>query len=279
MALDQIPESPEEEMGFLDHLEELRWHLVRAVASVLVFTIVAFLFKDFIFDVLILGPTESDFWTYRKLCELSSLLDTPALCLEPFEMDIQNRNITGQFVWHIKSSLVVGLVIAFPYAFWEIWRFVKPGLRSNEKKASRGVVFVVTILFLSGVVFGYFIVTPLSFNFLQNYTLSPKIDNDYDLSNIIGMVATLALACGVMFQLPVVTYILSKAGIVTPKLMRSYRRHSFVVILVISAIITPPDVMSQVLIALPLTFLYEVSILVSKRIERKRIKREQEEAL
>ncbi|MFY0591642.1 twin-arginine translocase subunit TatC [Roseivirga sp.] len=279
MALDQISDSPEEEMGFLDHLEELRWHLVRAVASVLVFSVIAFFFKDFIFDVLILGPTESNFWTYRMLCELSTVLDTPALCLEPFEMDIQNRNITGQFVWHIKSSLVVGLLIAFPYAFWEIWRFVKPGLRSNEKKASRGIVFVVTVLFLSGVVFGYFIVTPLSFNFLQNYMLSPKIDNNYDLSNIIGMVATLSLACGLMFQLPVVTYILSKAGIVTPKLMRSYRRHSFVVILVISAIITPPDVMSQVLIALPLTFLYEVSILVSKRIERKRIIREQEEAL
>lgn len=275
MALDQISDSPEEEMGFLDHLEELRWHLVRAVASVIIFSTIAFLFKDFIFDVLILGPTEADFWTYRKLCELSEVVKTPALCFEAIEMDIQNRSITGQFVWHIKSSLVVGLVLAFPYAFWEIWRFVRPGLRSNEKKASRGVVFVVTVLFLSGVTFGYFIVTPLSFNFLENYILSDKIDNNYDLSNIIGTVATLALACGLMFQLPVVTYILSKAGIVTPKLMRQYRRHSFVVILVLSAIITPPDVMSQVLIALPLTFLYEVSILVSKRVERKRKKQEE----
>lgn len=259
-------------MGFLDHLEELRWHLVRAVASVFIFAIIAFFFKDFIFDVLILGPTESDFWTYRKLCELSEILNTPALCFDVMEMDIQNRTITGQFVWHIKSSLVVGLIIAFPYAFWEIWRFIRPGLRSNEKKASRGVVFVVTFLFLSGVVFGYFIVTPLSFNFLENYILSDKIDNFYDLSNIIGMVATLALVCGIMFQLPVVTYILSKAGIVTPKLMKEYRRHSFVVILVVSAIITPPDVMTQILIALPLTFLYEVSIIVSRRVQRKREK-------
>lgn len=269
MALDQLPDDPQEkEMGFLDHLEELRWHLVRAVASVLVFSVVAFLFKDIIFE-LILGPTQSDFWTYQQLCKLADMINTPALCLGDMDMIIQNRTITGQFVWHIKSSLVVGLILGFPYTFWEIWRFVKPGLRNNEKKASRGVVLVVTFLFLVGVLFGYFIVTPLSFNFLYNYELSIKIDNIIDLSSIIGMVATLALACGVMFQLPVVTYILSKAEIITPKLMKRYRRHSIVVILIISAIITPPDVISQIMIALPLTFLYEVSIVISRRIQKK----------
>ncbi|OEK02748.1 twin arginine-targeting protein translocase TatC [Roseivirga sp. 4D4] len=269
MALDQLPDDPQEkEMGFLDHLEELRWHLVRAVASVLVFSIVAFLFKDIIFE-LILGPTQSEFWTYQQLCKLADMINTPALCLGDMDMIIQNRTITGQFVWHIKSSLVVGLILGFPYTFWEIWRFVKPGLRNNEKRASRGVVVVVTFLFLLGVFFGYFIVTPLSFNFLYNYELSIKIDNIIDLSSIIGMVATLALACGIMFQLPVVTYILSKAEIITPKLMKRYRRHSIVVILIISAIITPPDVISQIMIALPLAFLYEVSIVISRRIQKK----------
>lgn len=255
-------------MGFLDHLEELRWHLVRAVASVLIFSIVAFLFKEFIFE-LILGPTNTEFWTYQQLCKLGELINTPALCFGEMEIPILNRTITGQFVWHIKSSLVVGLVLGFPYTFWEIWRFVKPGLRINEKSASRGIVVVVTFLFLTGVLFGYFIITPLSFNFLYNYELNPRITNNYDLASIIGMVATLALACGLMFQLPVLTYILAKAEIVTAKLMKRYRRHSIVVILVISAIITPPDIISQVLIALPLTFLYEVSIVIARRVEKK----------
>lgn len=259
-------------MGFLDHLEELRWHLVRAAASVFIFSIVAFLFKDVVFG-LILGPTKPEFWTYQKLCELADLINTPLLCLDNLDMTIQNRTITGQFIWHIKSSFVVGLILGFPYTFWEIWRFVKPGLRNNEKKASRGVVVVVTFLFLLGVLFGYFIVTPLSFNFLVNYELNPAIDDNFDLSSVIGMVATLALACGLMFQLPVVTYILSKAEIVTPKLMKRYRRHSIVVILIISAIITPPDVISQVLIALPLTFLYEISIIISRRVQKRIEKR------
>ena len=269
MALDQLTDDPQEkDMGFLDHLEELRWHLVRAAASVFIFSILAFLFKDVVFE-LILGPTNSEFWTYQQLCKLAELINSPALCLGDMDMIIQNRTITGQFVWHIKSSLVVGLVLGFPYTFWEIWRFVKPGLRNNEKSASRGVVVVVTFLFLTGVLFGYYIVTPLSFNFLYNYELSVKIDNIFDLSSIIGMVATLALACGLMFQLPVLIYILSKAEIISPKLMKRYRRHSIVVILIISAIITPPDVISQVLIALPLTFLYEVSIIISRRVEKK----------
>lgn len=255
-------------MGFLDHLEELRWHLVRAVASVLIFSIVAFLFKDVIFE-LILAPTNSEFWTYQQLCKLGELINVPALCFGEMEIPILNRTITGQFVWHIKSSLVVGLILGFPYTFWEIWRFVKPGLKNNEKSASRGVVVVVTFLFLTGVLFGYFIITPLSFNFLYNYELNPRITNNYDLASIIGMVATLALACGLMFQLPVLTYILSKAEIVTPALMKRYRRHAIVVILIVSAIITPPDIISQILIALPLTFLYEISIIVSRRVEKR----------
>ncbi|MBO3698721.1 twin-arginine translocase subunit TatC [Roseivirga sp. E12] len=273
MALDQLQDDQQEkEMGFLDHLEELRWHLVRAAASVFIFSIAAFLFKDIIFET-ILGPTQSNFWTYQQLCRLAELINTPALCLGDMDMVIQNRTVTGQFVWHIKSSLVVGLILGFPYTFWEVWRFVKPGLRNTEKKASRGVVVVVTFLFLLGVLFGYFIVTPLSFNFLYNYELSIKIDNIFDLSSIIGMVATLTLACGLMFQLPVVTYILSKAEIITPKLMKRYRRHSIVVILIISAIITPPDVISQVLIAMPLTFLYEISIIISRRVQKRIEKR------
>ena len=256
-------------MTFLDHLEELRWHLVRSVAAIFVFTIAAFLAKSFIWDTVIFGPTKPDFWTYQKLCELADAVKTPSLCIgKDIPMDLQNREITGQFTQHILSAFIAGLILAFPYAFWEIWRFIKPGLRGSEAKASRGAVVVVSFLFLSGVLFGYFIVTPLSINFLSNYSLSSSIVNLIDIKSLVSLVVTLALACGLMFQLPVVTYFLSKTGLVTPELMKTYRRHSFVVILVVSAVITPPDVISQVLIAFPLVFLYEVSIVISRRIQK-----------
>lgn len=270
MALDQLQDIDEGEMSFLDHLEELRWHLVRSAGAIVVFSIAAFLAKDFVWNDLIFGPTRSDFWTYQKLCQLSEFLNSPLLCLgKDIPIDIQNRQITGQFTMHIKSSLIVGLILAFPYTFWEIWRFVKPGLHSREQRASRGAVIVVSFLFLTGIAFGYFIVTPLSINFLANYTLSDVIENIIDINSLVGLVSTLALACGVMFQLPVVTYFLSKAGIITPKLMKAYRRHSIVVILIISAVITPPDIISQLLIAMPLLVLYEISILISGRIQKR----------
>ncbi|GHE54670.1 twin-arginine translocase subunit TatC [Roseivirga thermotolerans] len=269
MALDQLHDD-DKEMGFLDHLEELRWHLVRSVVAIVVFSVAAFLAKDFVWKGVILAPIYSDFWTYKQLCYLAELFKTPVLCLGDIPIDIQNRTITGQFTMHIKSSLVIGLVLAFPYAFWEIWRFVKPGLRHSERSASRGVVLAVSFLFITGVLFGYYIVTPLSLNFLGNYSLVDSIDNNIDITSILNTIATLVLACGFMFQLPMATYILSKAGIVTPDLMKRYRRHSIVVILLLSAIITPPDVMSQILIALPLSLLYEISIVISKRINKKR---------
>ena len=275
MALDQLQDIDEKEMSFLDHLEELRWHLIRSAIAIFAFSILAFLAKDFVWNEIIFGPTRADFWTYQKLCELADLLRSPLLCLgADIPIDIQNRQITGQFTLHIKSSLIVGLILAFPYTFWEIWRFIKPGLRTQEKNASRGAVAVVTFLFLSGIAFGYFIVTPLSIDFLANYTLSDVIQNIIDINSLVGLVSTLALACGIMFQLPVVTYFLSKAGIITPRLMKAYRRHSVVAILIISAVITPPDVISQLLIAFPLLFLYEVSIFISRRIEKRAEKEE-----
>jgi sec-independent protein translocase protein TatC len=266
LALDQ--ENDTSEMGFLDHLEELRWHLVRSVIAIFIFSLLAFLGREIVWDTIIFGPTKSDFWTYRKLCELSETINSPLLCLNQPTMVFQNRQMTGQFVMHITSSAVIGLILGFPYLFWEIWRFIGPGLRNNEKKASKGAVVVVSILFLIGICFGYFIVTPLSINFLSNYELSESIDDFIDISSIVGLISTLVLACGFMFQLPVVSYFLSKAGLVTPALMKRYRKHAFVTILIISAVLTPPDIMSQILIALPVTLLYEVSIAVSRRVER-----------
>ncbi len=266
-------------MSFLDHLEELRWHLVRSAAAILVFSIAAFILKDYIWGELIFGPSRADFWTYRMLCKLSELMNSELLCIDGIPLDFQNRKLTGQFTMHIMSSFVVGLIAAFPYAFWEMWRFVSPGLHRNERRASRGAVVVVSFLFMSGVLFGYYIITPLSLNFLSHYQLVDIIRNDIDIISYVGVLSTLVLACGFMFQLPMVSYFLSKAGLVTPSLMRRYRKHSIVVILLLSAILTPPDVISQLLIALPLSLLYEVSILISKRIENKRIRDDQREAI
>ena len=275
MALDQYQEE-EEGMSFLDHLEALRWHLLRAVTAVLIFTVVAFIAKDFVFGVLILGPSKVDFLTYRVLCDIANYLGIPALCINELPFTIQSRQMTGQFSMHMTSSMVVGLIAAFPYLFYEVWRFISPGLHANEKSAARGAVFFVSFLFLSGASFGYFVLSPLSINFLANYQLDPTIANEFDITSYVSTLSMLVLASAIMFQLPVVVYFLSMSGLVTSKMLQSYRRHSIVVILIVSAIITPPDVVSQLLIAMPILVLYEVGIVIAKRLEKKRALREAE---
>ncbi|MBV6645476.1 MAG: twin-arginine translocase subunit TatC [Cyclobacteriaceae bacterium] len=269
MPLDQIEDDHESEMSFLDHLEELRWHIVRSLAAIIVFGIAAFVSKDLVFHTIILGPSRTDFWTYRMLCELSVLLNSQALCIEELPFIIQSRQMTGQFSMHITSSFVIGIICAFPYAFWEIWRFVKPGLYSTERKAARGATFYVSFLFMTGVFFGYFIVTPISINFLANYQIDPSILNEFDIVSYVTTVTTLILACGLLFQLPIVVFFLTKAGLVTPDLMRHYRKHAIVIILILGAMLTPPDPFSQVLIAVPLVGLYQISIFICKRVLRK----------
>ena len=259
-------ESEEKEMSFLDHLEELRWHIIRSLAAILVFSVLAFLSKKIIFHGIILAPSRPDFWTYRMLCKLGDIINTNVLCVEELPFIIQSRQMTGQFMMHITSSFVIGLILAFPYAFWEIWRFIKPGLYDKEKNVARGAVFFVSLLFGIGVMFGYFVVTPISINFLSNYQLDPSISNEFDIISYVSTVSMLVLACAIMFQLPIVVYFLTKAGIVTPKMLTRYRKHSIIVILTLSAILTPPDVMSQILIALPLLGLYEVSIMISRSV-------------
>ena len=276
--LDQTTDLEEgQEMSFLDHLEELRWHLVRSAAAIIIFSIIAFLAKDYVWGTLILGPTKGDFWTYRMLCQFGELIGSDIICMGDLPIDMQNREMTGQFMMHITSSLVIGIILAFPYTFWEIWRFVSPGLHKKEKGASRGAVIAVSFLFMSGVLFGYYIVTPVSFQFLATYTLDASIQNNIDIISLVKTLSMLVLACAFMFQLPVVTYFLSKAGLVTPELMRRYRKHGIVVILILSAVITPPDVYSQILISLPLVFLYEISIKVSRRVQKRQEKERKEE--
>lgn len=266
----------EEEMSFLDHLEVLRWHLVRSVLAVFILAIAAFIFKDFIFDKVILAPKSPAFPTNVLLCDLGKRLGVLKLCINTMPLEIISIKMAGQFSMHIMVSLVVGVVIGFPYLFFEFWRFIAPALHSNEKKHARGAVFYSSFLFMIGVLFGYFVITPLTVHFLGSYSVSPEVTNQINLISYVSTIASVVLASGVVFELPVLAYFLTKIGLITPEFMRKYRRHSLVVILLLSAIITPPDVFSQVLVAVPLIILYEVGIFISRRIVRKQKKEEQE---
>lgn len=258
-------------MTFIDHLEDLRWHIIRAIIAVIVFAVAAFMSKDFVFHYIILAPSRTDFWTYRMLCQWGE-----AMCIDKLPFILQSRQMTGQFTMHLTSSFFIGLIVAFPYAFWEIWRFVSPALYPNEKSVSKGAVFFVSLLFLIGILFGYYVVSPLSVNFLANYQLDPSILNEFDITSYISTITMLVLTCGIMFQLPVVVFFLTKTGIATPQAMRDFRKLAIVIILILSAVLTPPDLMSQTLIAIPLMVLYEISIFVSAFMLRKEKRKDAE---
>ncbi|MBP6620218.1 MAG: twin-arginine translocase subunit TatC [Leadbetterella sp.] len=270
---EQNGEHAEKEMTFIEHLEELRWHIIRSVAAILVFMIAAWFSMSFIFKNIILGPSRPDFWTYRKLCELGNYVGIKSLCVDKLNFTLMSREVSGQFMMALTSSAIIGLLFAFPYVFWEIWRFIKPGLKITEKKAATGSVFFVTALFFMGVLFGYYIVAPFAINFLVNFQIDESILNQFDIQSYISILATLTLACGVTFQLPMAILVLTRIGVVTPAFLKEYRKHSIVVILIVAAIITPsPDMISQVVVSIPLYFLYEISILVSQRIYNKKLK-------
>lgn len=282
MPLDQDLDNEEEEggevgkeMSFIGHLEELRWHVIRAGASILVFAIIAFVYIQEIYQYVIIAPAKPTFWTYKMLCKLSEVVGYDDLCIKALNFQLQAIGMGDNFTMSMTSSVIAGLVFAFPYAFWEVWRFIKPGLKASERRSARGAVFYVTFLFFSGVFFGYYVVTPLAINFLANYTLDPSIINQFSVTSYISLVATLTLACGIAFQLPVVVFVLSKVGVLTPSFMREYRKHSMIVILILAAIITPsPDIYSQILVAIPLFVLFEISILVSAKVEREKLREE-----
>ncbi len=259
-------------MSFLDHLGELRWHLVRSSIAVFFFAVVAFLSKEVIFDVIIFGPKQMDFPTYTFFCWLSSYVGGNVFCFDEMPFELLNMRMSGQFQMHLWVSLVAGVIIAFPYVFWEIWRFIQPGLHESERKNSRGVILFTTILFLLGVLFGYYVIVPLSVQFLGTYTVSSEIFNRIDLTSYISMVSSVTLATGILFQLPIAVYFLSKLGVVTPDLLKTYRRHAIVGILLLSAIITPPDIASQILVTFPVLILYQISIGVSRRSIKRRAK-------
>ncbi len=269
----------EKEMSFLDHLEELRWHVVKSVAAIFICSIVGFVFVEWIYNNILLAPSRIDFPTFRWMCELGKLVGAEeSLCAKPFEVVVQNRVMTGQFMMSITSSFVIGLIVAFPYVFWQIWSFVKPGLYQKEKSSSRGAVTAVTFLFFLGVLFGYYILSPMTIWFLATYKISDQIVNQFDITSYVSTVVGMVLGCGLLFQFPVAVYFLTKVGMLTPQFMRKFRKHAIVAIIIASAIITPSsDPFTLMLVALPLYFLFEISIFVSAiELKRKRKKEETE---
>ena len=264
------------EMSFMDHLEELRWHIIRSLASIVVFTVTAWIFRNEIFGIIIMGPTKVDFYTNQLLCRVADYTGMTSLCMQQADFILQSREVSGQFMMALTQSVIVGLLFAFPYAFIDVWRFIKPGFKNKELTAARGAVCWVSLLFFTGVSFGYFVVAPMAINFLANFKLDPSIQNQFDINDYISLLSMLTLACGLTFQLPMVAYVLSQVGILTPSFMREYRRHALIVILVLAALITPsPDIISQMLVAVPLFGLYEISIFVSAGVLRRKMREEE----
>ncbi len=261
--------SEEKVMTFWDHLDELRKHIIRSIIAIIVLAIVAFMNREFVFDYVILGPSTSDFITNRLLCKLGELLSVNALCIDDMKLQIININMSGQFLTHMYISIVAGFIFSFPYILWEIWLFVKPAMHENERKYSQGGVFISTILFLMGILFSYYLIVPLTVNFLGTYQVSKEVLNQISLSSYISTVVSVTFAVGVVFELPILVYFLTKIGLLTPMFMKKNRKYMYVILLIVSAVITPPDMFSQVLVVVPLIGLYELSIGVSSRIYKK----------
>lgn len=258
------------EMSFLDHLEDLRWHLIKITLGIVIVGTLAFVFSRFIFDAIIFAPMEMSFPTYKWLCEMATYMQLEtSFCNDKIPLILQNRTMSGQFSADIWTAILAGFIISFPYTIYQIWKFISPGLHQNERKHSRGFIIISSLLFFAGALFGYYIITPLSINFLANYSISSRVDNQIDIASFIGLVRSSVLASGIIFELPIIIYFLTKIGLVTPEFLKKYRKYALIIVLVISAIITPPDIASQVIVAIPILILYEVSIFISKMVLRK----------
>jgi sec-independent protein translocase protein TatC len=272
--------SENEEMTFFDHIEELRWHIVRSVIAWFVAAIAIFVYRNFIFDGIILAPTKSSFVSYGALCRFSHWLHLgEAFCMPPVNIDFQYNTVTGPFSSAITIALVGGIIVAFPFIFWELWRFIKPALSPKEVKYARGSIFWVSLCFFTGAAFAYFLLAPFTFNFLATFTMgiSQSIKYTPTINDYVETLTNLTLGCALAFQLPILAFVLAKIGLVTGTMLRKYFKFAFVVILVVAAIITPsPDWTSQFLVAIPLLFLYWISIILASRVEKQKAKEEKE---
>ena len=264
------------EMSFLDHLEELRWILVRCSAAVVIMAIVSYFFADYIFTDIIFGPTDPSFVTYRFFCDASHYLGfADSICITKLDFIIQNTEMEGQvniFVW---ICITAGFILAFPYILWQFWKFISPALYEKERKGARLFIFIASLLFFLGVLFGYYVIVPMTVNFLATFSISSVVKNQFSIDSYVSMVRTAVIASGLYFELPIIIYFLTKLGLVGPSFLRKYRKYGIVIILIIAAIVTPPDVVSQITVALPMWFIYEGSIWISAVVEKNKKKDEQ----
>jgi sec-independent protein translocase protein TatC len=264
------------EMSFLDHLEELRWLLVRSSIAIVVLAVAVYFVSDYIFNEIIFGPTKVDFITYRFFCDASHYLGfAETICIEELPFTIQNTTMEGQvnvFVW---TCITAGFILGFPYILWEVWKFISPALYEKERKYAKVFVFTASLLFFMGVLFGYYVIVPMSVNFVATFSVAEVVKNEFNLESYISMIKTSVIAGGLFFELPIIIYLLTKLGLVTPTFLQNTRKYAVVIVLIIAAIVTPPDVVSQVTVAVPMLLIYEISILISKFVVKKQEKNEQ----
>lgn len=258
----------QKEMSFLGHLEELRWHLVRSAAAIIILAVVFFVYSEQVYDYFLLAHIQPDFITYQVFCDFFNFfgLDSDFCHVTFSDKKLQSIEVTSQLMNSLWSSIILGIIVAFPYLLWEIWRFVSPGLTEKEIKSSRGFIFIASLLFFIGVWFSFYVIAPISIHFLYNFQISDNIVNSFTLQSHISLVTNLLIGVSIIFELPVVIYFLTKIGLLTPQFLRKYRKHSLVLVLIIAAIITPPDIASQIIVTIPIMILYEVGILVSQRV-------------
>ena len=269
---------PRSEMSFIDHLEDLRWHVIRAIIAILIGAIVVFIYSDFVVDRVLFAPTRADFISSRWLCSLGHAIGIGnTLCFPEVKAQFLENTMTGQFIASFTLAFIGGFIIAFPYVFWEFWKFVKPALSEKELKRTRGVIFWVSILFFMGVAFGYFILTPFMVNFYFNYKMSAQIVIMPSFSDYLENLVYTTVGIGVLFQMPLLVMVLARIGVITAKFLKKYRRHAFVLILIVAAIITPStDPFSLTIVTIPLYALFEASIIIASRISRQKEKEEKE---
>jgi sec-independent protein translocase protein TatC len=251
-------------MPFLNHLEELRWRLVRAAVAIVIVGTLIWFYQEEIIDVIFLSMAKKDFITFRLMCQAFGV------CINDVPVKFQSMTVSGQFSYALMMSFLGGIVVTFPYLFYQIWSFVKPGLKFKEKNLARGIVFYISLLFFLGILFGYYIVAPLSIQFFGSYQMSSKIENIFTVNSYMSTILSTVFYCGLFFLLPVVTYLLTKIGLFDSAFLKKYRKHAIVIILILAAIITPPDVISQVIVSIPILILYEIGIVVSKRVEKEK---------
>ena len=266
-------------MSFLEHLEVLRWVFMRIIIVLFVIACFVYLFREFVFHEIVMASKDMDFWTYTKFCNIShhlnsiwpSFIEADVMCFDVIKPDFLPGKVTGKFVTAMLVAIIGAFIISFPYILWEFWRFLRPALYPKEKKSARGLVFFSSLLFIAGILFGYYIINPLSVHFLIGFDMGYETLNHFPMNSFMAIVASTTLAAGVMFELPILIYFLSKAGLVTPDVMKKYRKHSFVATLILAAIITPPDVISQIIVAIPIVILYELSIFISRWVNKRRV--------